>query len=151
MSDPGFLRDDLCFVCGRDNPGGLRLQPESHDGRAVIDWTPDPRYQGYAGVLHGGVISTLMDEAMAHAALSLVGRAPTVEIAVKFLKPVMTGEALSIRAEVREQRRRVLIVDAELVQDGETRARAEGKFIAVGKREPGPVRPIEAPEAPEAP
>ncbi len=135
MTNSAFDRDDLCFVCGQDNPGGLRLNPESQEGRAVIDWTPPPTYQGYAGVLHGGVISTLLDEAMAHAALSLVGRAPTVEIAVQFLKPVLTGQPLSVRAEVRERRRRVLIVDAELVQDGETRARGEGKFIAV-KRAP---------------
>ena len=65
-----------------------------------------------------------LDEAMAHAALSLVGRAPTVEIAVKFLKPVMTGEALSIRAEVRAQRRRGPIDAAGPAQDGAARARA---------------------------
>lgn len=136
MSNDDFARDDLCFVCGQDNPGGLQLHPESGDGRAVIDWIPPATYQGYAGVLHGGVISTLLDEAMAHAALSLAGRAPTVEIAVQFLKPVMTGQPVSVRACVREQRRRVLIVEAELVQDGETRARGEGKFIAL-ERAPG--------------
>jgi uncharacterized protein (TIGR00369 family) len=84
-------------------------------------------------VLHGGVISTLLDEAMAHALLSRVGRAPTVEINVQFVKLVRTGVPLRVTAEVVEQRRRIVIAEAELVQEGEVRARATGKFIVVPK------------------
>jgi uncharacterized protein (TIGR00369 family) len=145
--DQGFQRDDFCFACGQQNENGLRLQPAASEGRAVLHWTPPPHYQGYAGVLHGGVIATLLDEVMAHAALSLVGRAPTAELSLQFLKPVMTERELEIRAEVRERRRRILVVGAELIQDGELRARAVGKFVVVAPkapslepepREPGP-------------
>jgi uncharacterized protein (TIGR00369 family) len=150
MGEPdnqGFQRDDFCFACGQQNENGLRLRPAASEGRAVLHWTPPPHYQGYAGVLHGGVIATLLDEVMAHAALSLVGRAPTAELSLQFLKPVMTERELEIRAEVRERRRRILVVGAELIQDGELRARAEGKFVVVAPkarslepepREPGP-------------
>jgi uncharacterized protein (TIGR00369 family) len=131
----GFERDDSCFACGQQNENGLRLQPAAAEGRAVVRWTPLPQYQGYAGVLHGGIISTILDETMAHAAISLVGRAATAELSLQFLKPVMTGRDLEIRAEVRERRRRMLLVDAELIQDGEVRARGEGKFLVVA---PGP-------------
>ena len=137
MGEPdirGFQRDDFCFACGQQNEGGLRLQPEAGQGRAVVRWTPPPHYQGYAGVLHGGIISTILDEAMAHAAISLVGRAATAELSLQFLKPVMIGRVLEIRAEVRERRRRILIVGAELIQDGELRARGEGKFLVVAPR-----------------
>ena len=147
MSEPdiqGFQRDDFCFACGQQNENGLRLQPAASVGRAVVRWTPPLHYQGYAGVLHGGVIATLLDEAMAHAALSLVGRAATAELSLQFLKPVMTGRELEVRAEVREQKRRILVV-AELFQDGELRARGEGKFLAVAPRArsigPGPLGP----------
>jgi uncharacterized protein (TIGR00369 family) len=133
MANREFARDDLCFVCGRDNAGGLRLDPSSEDGRALLEWTPEPTYQGYAGVLHGGIISTLLDETMAHAVLSRVGRAPTVEIDVQFLKLVRTGVPLRVTAVVLEQRKRIVIAEAELVQDGEVRARASGKFIVVPK------------------
>jgi uncharacterized protein (TIGR00369 family) len=145
--DQGFQPDDFCFACGQQNENGLRLQPAASAGRAVLHWTPPPHYQGFAGVLHGGVIATLLDEAMAHAALSLVGRAPTAELSLQFLKPVMTERELEIRAEVRERRRRILVVGAELIQDGELRARAVGKFVVLapkapllepGPREPGP-------------
>jgi uncharacterized protein (TIGR00369 family) len=131
-----FQPDDYCFACGRQNEGGLQVRPETGEGWAVVRWIPAPHYQGYAGVLHGGIISTLLDETMAHAALSLVGRAATAELAVQFLKPVMTGRELVVRAEVREQKRRILLVGAELFQDGERRARGEGKFLVV-RRGPG--------------
>ena len=135
----GFQRDDFCFACGQQNPNGMQLQPTASEGRAVVRWTPPPHYQGYAGVLHGGVIATLLDETMAHAALSLVGRAATAELSLQFLKPVMIGRELDVRAEVHEQKRRILIVGAELIQDGEVRARGEGKFLVVtsGARSPG--------------
>jgi uncharacterized protein (TIGR00369 family) len=110
------------------------------EGRAVVRWTPPLHYQGFAGVLHGGIISTILDEAMAHAAISLVGRAATAELSLEFLKPVLTGRELEIRAEVRERRRRILIVGAELVQDGVLRARGQGTFLLVasGSRSAGP-------------
>jgi uncharacterized protein (TIGR00369 family) len=148
MGEPdnqGFQRDDFCFACGQQNENGLRLRPAASEGRAVLRWTPPPHYQGYAGVLHGGVIATLLDEVMAHAALSLVGRAPTAELSLQFLKPVMTERELEISAEVRERRRRILVVDAELIQDGEVRARAVGKFVVVAPKarslEPEPREP----------
>jgi uncharacterized protein (TIGR00369 family) len=143
MDEPenqAFQRDDFCFACGQQNESGLRLQPAAREGRAAVRWTPPLHYQGYAGVLHGGIISTILDEAMAHAAISLVGRAATAELSLEFLKPVMTGRELEIRAEVRERRRRILIVGAELFQDGVLRARGEGKFLVVasGSRSAGP-------------
>jgi uncharacterized protein (TIGR00369 family) len=134
MDDPGiqdFQRDDFCFACGQQNEGGLRLQPEARNGRALVRWTPPAHYQGYAGLLHGGIISTILDETMAHAAISLVRGAATVELSVQFLKPVRTGRELEIHAEVREHKRRILIIGAELTQDGELRARGEGKFLVV--------------------
>ena len=88
------------------------------------------------------IISTILDEMMAHAALSLVGSAATAELSLQFRKPVMTGRELEIRAEVRERKRRILLVVAELIQDGELRARGEGKFLVVARgsrsAEPGP-------------
>jgi len=131
MSDDTFDRDDLCFVCGQQNDGGLRLRPRSEEGRCVIEWVPASRYQGYAGVLHGGVISTLFDEAMAHAALSVAGPSPTAGISVEFVKPVAIGRPIRIEAAVKERRRRILRTEAELRQDGEVRARATGTFVAV--------------------
>lgn len=143
----GFERDDFCFACGQQNENGLRLQPAAGEGRAVVHWTPPPHYQGYAGVLHGGVIATLLDEAMAHAALSLVSGAATAALSLQFHKPVMTGLELEIHAQVREQTRRMLIVGADLMQDGELKARGEGKFLVMARaaRSVGPGPPAPSP------
>jgi len=133
-TDESFDRDDFCFVCGQKNEDGLRVRPRSADGRCTHEWVPPECYQGYAGILHGGIISTLLDEAMAHAALSAAGTSPTVEFAVEFLKPVLTGRPVAVEARVIERRRRIVRTEAELNQEGELRARARGTFItAKGK------------------
>ncbi len=129
LEPSAFERDEFCFACGQQNADGLRLQPEASPGRAIVRWTPAAHFQGYAGVLHGGIISTILDETMAHAALTVAKHAATVDLSLQFLKPVRTLRELEVRATVREQRRRILIVDAEVVQDGQIRARGEGRFL----------------------
>jgi acyl-coenzyme A thioesterase PaaI-like protein len=55
----------MCFVCGIDNPIGLHLAFYTDDeGRCIAHFRPKPAHQGYPGQLHGGVISSLLDEAM---------------------------------------------------------------------------------------
>jgi len=124
--------DDHCFVCGKDNTYGLGLSPEADEGRSVIRWTPPKTYQGYSDVLHGGLVSTLCDEAMAYAVKSLAGDAVTARMEVRFSKPVATGVPLEVRSEVTGSRRRTYSAQAELHQEGEVRASATGTFISMG-------------------
>jgi uncharacterized protein (TIGR00369 family) len=124
--------DDHCFVCGSDNASGLGLSPEAEDGSALIRWAPPKVYQGYSDVLHGGLVSTLCDEAMAYAVKSLVGDAVTARMEVRFSRPVATGVPLEVRAEVTDRRRRTVAAEARLVQEGEVRAFASGTFVSVG-------------------
>ena len=124
--------DDHCFVCGRDNTSGLGLSPEADGGSAVIQWTPPKVYQGYSDVLHGGLVSTLCDEAMAYAVKSLVGDAVTARMEVRFSRPVATAVPLEVRAEVTESRRRTVTAEARILQEGEVRATASGTFVSVG-------------------
>lgn len=130
-----FDDDRYCFVCGEKNPFGLKLKPSGEDGRGTIIWTPDRRHQGFTGVVHGGLISTLLDEAMAYAAMSVGGFCATAEISVKFRKPVRTGEQVRIEAEIIENRGRMLRLRGKVLQDGEEKASGKGTFIQVtGKR-----------------
>jgi len=123
--------DDHCFVCGKRNASGLGLSPEAADGRSVIRWTPTKAYQGYQDVLHGGLVSTLLDEAMAYAVMSLDTRAVTARMEVRFIAPVATGVPLEVHGEITGTRRRTLSGRAELLQDGEVRASATATFVAV--------------------
>jgi hypothetical protein len=53
----------MCFVCGIENPIGLKLKFYTDDeGRCIARFRPKPQHQGYPGQLHGGIISTLLDE-----------------------------------------------------------------------------------------
>jgi acyl-coenzyme A thioesterase PaaI-like protein len=61
----GARLQSSCFACGPDNSRGLRLQFEiDEDGEAIAEWIPDPDLEGFEGIVHGGIISTVLDEAM---------------------------------------------------------------------------------------
>ncbi|MBN2587816.1 MAG: PaaI family thioesterase [Candidatus Fermentibacteraceae bacterium] len=126
-----FDDDRHCFVCGEKNPFGLQLQPKGKDGRGTISWVPDRRHQGFEGVVHGGLISTLLDESMAYAAMSVGGFCATAEIAVKFIRPVRTGIPVKIEARLVEQRGRLLKLEASVIQEGEEKAKGRGTFLQV--------------------
>jgi len=131
-----FDDDRYCFVCGEKNPFGLRLEPIGNEGKGVILWNPEKRHQGYTGVVHGGLISTLLDEAMAYAAMSVAGFCATADISVKFIKPVHTGETVRIESELIEKRGKILRLRASVFQNGEEKARGKATFVSVaGERQ----------------
>ncbi len=128
-----FENDDYCFVCGRDNPLGLKLRPAPEDGRCDLDWIPGKEFQGWEGVVHGGILTALLDEAMAYSAMSAGGASyATATISVDFVRPVRTGVPVRIEAETIENRGRLVRTEAVLTQDGEVRARARASFVRVG-------------------
>ncbi len=109
-----LLQDDhWCFGCGSENPIGLHLNV-CFDGEALVaDFTPQKAHQGYADVMHGGIMSAILDEMMGKL-LALTGRASvTAEIAVRFRRPVRVGQRLVLRAWVEQERSRVIIARAE--------------------------------------
>jgi len=126
-----FDDDRYCFVCGEKNPFGLQLEPVGKDGKGTILWTPEKRHQGYTGVVHGGLISTLLDEAMAYAGMSVAGFCATAGISIKFIKPVLTGETVRVEAELIERRGPILKLSASVFQGGEEKARATATFVTV--------------------
>ncbi|NOZ25900.1 MAG: PaaI family thioesterase [Nitrospirae bacterium] len=118
--------DGTCFVCGKGNPHGLRLDFRASNGHASTVYLPDKRHQGYRGILHGGLISTLIDEAAVKAASSLGIQAVTVELRVRFRNPLIIGNPCEIEATVRPLRGRLIAgtatvkkTDGTLVAEGE--------------------------------
>lgn len=89
----------MCFVCGRKNPVGLRLQFfENHDAHRVeAEFTIPDAYQGYPGVAHGGIVSTILDEVSGRAVLmegSEDRLLATLRMTVNFLRPTPTESSL---------------------------------------------------------
>lgn len=116
-----------CFVCGKENPQGLRLDFAFDEAAGTLEtsWVPSEVYQGYAGVLHGGVLSTVLDEVVGKLSVLLGKPAVTAEMTVRFVKPVPTGLPLAVRGRITEESRRVLRGQAEaFLADGTLAATA---------------------------
>ena len=117
-----------CMVCGNGASRGLRFFPEG-SGSVVATIEADPAWQGYAGVMHGGMVSTLLDAAMTHCLFHHNVHAMTASLKVRFFAPVPCTGPLKIRATLADRRRRMYALEAELVSSGQTLARAEARFI----------------------
>ena len=78
-----------CFVCGKNNPNGLRLSFEIDKEKQILKTTfvASPTYQGWDGIVHGGILCTLLDEAMANLVYELGYQAVTASIEIRFKKP----------------------------------------------------------------
>lgn len=126
--------ENFCFGCGGANPGGMLLAFElDEDARHSIGRFRIPaRYQGAKGLVHGGIVATLLDEAMGK--LNYGGKFPamTAELRVNYLKPVPVEQEIIVEA--RQQRRigRNLLHEAEIRDAaGNILARGEGRFVEV--------------------
>jgi uncharacterized protein (TIGR00369 family) len=99
---------NCCMVCGSldNNPDTVNLMfSEYPDGSVCADYTADHRHQGYTGLLHGGMTSTLLDAAMTHCLFMQGVQALTAELTVRFISPVCTGDKLMVCARLLGQRR----------------------------------------------
>lgn len=142
MSSPGaephkiLLEDDgHCFVCGEKNPGGLKLAWTIEGKETFSSFAPGKTYQGWKGVVHGGVLSTLLDEAMTRLVWKLHGPAVTAEVTIRYLAPAVVGEKLRIKGRIVDDSKRLVTAQAEVVrEDGTPVARAESRILIL-KRE----------------
>jgi len=89
----------FCLMCGRDNPLSFGLQFE-HDNNGIFftEFKSNDTLQGYEGIMHGGVLSALLDTAMAQCLLQQNIEAVTGELNVRFFDPVDCNSTLTIRA-----------------------------------------------------
>jgi len=123
-----------CFVCGESNPFGLKLRFQS-DGRIVeTRFTPRAEHVGFRGVIHGGIISTVLDEIMVWACAVQTKRfGYCAELKVRFLNPLAPGEEVLVRSELMANRKdRIYETKAAMIsRAGAVLAEATGKYLPV--------------------
>ena len=105
-----------CFGCSPDNPFGLHMH-FFEDGNDVVSfWKPADFYQGWVNTLHGGIISTLMDEIAGWVVKrKLQTSGMTMRLNVKFKKPVMTTDTqITVRAHITDKRRNIVTIHVTL-------------------------------------
>jgi uncharacterized protein (TIGR00369 family) len=128
------LRRNQCFVCGPDNPDGMHLKFAYDKKRKtfICRFRLDDRYTGPPGHCHGGIIATILDEAMGKVNKLRQVIALTSRITVDYLRPVPLNKPLRVESrEVSVRGRRHVNMGEILNQKGEVLARGQGLFISI--------------------
>ena len=130
-----------CYACGPENPRGLQMRFRMEDGRAVADFTAPAELQGFPGLMHGGAVGTMLDEAMGWAAYGQGIWAMTARFSMRFRQPVRLTGALRVEGWVARDRGRFLEMRAALRSpDGTLLAEAEGVFTRMAGEQADEVR-----------
>ncbi|MBI1740247.1 MAG: PaaI family thioesterase [Acidobacteriales bacterium] len=128
------LQKNYCFACGKNNPDGMRLRFIYDEERDcfVSRFRLGKRYTGPPGHCHGGIIATILDEAMGKVNKLRHVVAMTAEITVNYLKPVPLNKPLRVESrEVKVKGRQHINMAEILNAKGEVLARGQGLFIAI--------------------
>jgi uncharacterized protein (TIGR00369 family) len=112
--------DNHCFVCGEKNHYGLHLKFSIHEGKVVSEFIPQKVHQGYKDIVHGGIISTIIDEAMVKAAIMQGISAVTAEITVRFKKTLRVGEKVFIEATIINMNKKIIETSAQVKKADDT-------------------------------
>jgi acyl-coenzyme A thioesterase PaaI-like protein len=130
-------RESLCFGCGKDNPIGLHMHFKVDQNGCYSRFTPQPVHQSYDGRMHGGLISTLLDETMGNYPYMYEKKvAYTARLEVRFRSPVLIGEPLEIITKVKRRKGLMLEMTGEVIRpDGTVAAEADGRLMYEEKHE----------------
>jgi uncharacterized protein (TIGR00369 family) len=124
----------MCLVCGLKNPFGLHTTFYELDNKELLAiFQPRGEHQSYPGRLHGGIISTILDETIGRAIMmqsegEIWG--VTIELQIRFKKPVPLGEELRVIGRITKNSSRFFEGTGELLlHDGSVAAEGHGKYL----------------------
>lgn len=131
---PMRLRDNQwCFVCGRDNPIGLKLEFRMPSENEIeSEFVSKPQFQGFEGLLHGGIIMLLLDEVMVNLAWKKGLNAVSADLHVRLKKAVRTGEKVVLKGRIVGEDKRIVRTEAvALSPEGQLLAEARGTCLKI--------------------
>ena len=126
-----------CFVCGVENENGLHLEFYQTDtGEVVVDYVVPDHFQGYPGIVHGGIVASLVDVVLGRVHMGPDPENPrfmfTARMNVQYRKNVPTGVPIKIVGRALNSKRRTATSEAEILgPDGEILAEAEALLVDV--------------------
>ena len=122
---------DGCFGCGKNNPIGLHLNMKRIDDHCEAVFTPQKEHESYGDRMHGGLVTTLLDEVMGDYVLKVTGVPTyTAEIDVRFRHAVPIGKPLTITGWITKQRGRLVVTEGQVkAADGTVMAEATAKMM----------------------
>ena len=132
---PSFeFKPHNCFACGELNEHGLHLSLHLEERRSWAEFTLEERFEGWAGVTHGGIIATILDEVMAWALVAEDNWGVTARMNLEFKRPVPVGTKVRADGWIVRSRRRLVDTAGQIVDaDGAVLATAEAVYVAAGE------------------
>jgi len=126
--------DSYCFACGTRNPIGLGMRVEYAPDRAFCRIVLSKHFQGWSEIAHGGIVSTLLDEIMAHAVFHHAGKALTARLNIRFRSMAPIGKPLDVSGWIDQRKKRVIEAKGEirLSEDKSLVAQGESRFLLTG-------------------
>ncbi|MDR1701790.1 MAG: PaaI family thioesterase [Sporomusaceae bacterium] len=132
----GQAKDTWCFMCGKDNPIGLKLEFEEQDGEYFSAFTARREHQGYDGIVHGGIVSALLDEIMARYIYAKGYNAVTARLEVRYHQPTPILEELTLVSRIVNKRGNIYELNGEIkLADGTVTAAGKAKIAVIGESE----------------
>lgn len=110
----GVTYDGRCFGCGDDNADGLRMHFESTADGSVCEYTVPDRFQSWRGMIHGGVVALMLDEAVGWAAWHAGRPGLTGKLEVRYRRPLRIGERVRVVGRVERVRRSLVYATATI-------------------------------------
>jgi len=108
----------------------LQLDFYDYGDYVESEWIANKNYEGWHGVLHGGIVATLLDEVGSWVIISKIGRAGmTVELNVRYHKKISTNEKIYIQGKLIEHKRNIAFIESKIIQNGEIKASAISKYF----------------------
>ncbi len=127
-------RNQWCFACGVKNPIGLKLKFAEEGDKYVARFTAGPEHQSYDGIVHGGIISTLLDEIMGRYPYVKGVDTVTARLEIRYRKPTPIGEELTVTGWIVNRRGRLYeMAGTVALPDGTVTAEGKATLMAAGK------------------
>lgn len=131
--------DSTCFGCSPSHPTGLRLRFRREGDVVSARYTVADRFHGAPGIVHGGIVATILDE-VSCAAIFFVREQMVVtgELTVRYGRPCPVDVPLEASARITGETSRYLVVEGTIRRDGIELARSSGKFFPQKRAESAP-------------
>ncbi|NBU25448.1 MAG: PaaI family thioesterase [Gammaproteobacteria bacterium] len=120
-----------CFVCGPDNAQGLRVPFRMEGDRCLGRFTPAEHHNSFEGITHGGIVFSLLDDAMGNWLFLQGERGVTAKCEIRYRQPLPVGTQVEAACGLRQRKGRLVMLEARLtrVDDGSLVAEAEASFM----------------------
>jgi len=126
----------LCFGCGQKNPIGLKMSFQWDGKTARAEFTPNKSHQGWFGIVHGGIIGCLLDEAMSYAPYFEGIHCITAKMQVRIRRPALIGEPLIITSSITLKTKRLVETRAAIaLKDGTPVAESTATMFVIDSKQ----------------